>query len=175
MPRSCGYCSLCCKLKDVRPTPDDPFEKRGGEWCKHCKIGSGCAIYEQRFQVCRDFKCLWLESDKIGEHWYPLKSKMILIYKEGNSGINELVINCDIMGVWRRDPYFSDIKKWMKNKYPLMVRVTQPNGRGKVLLPDYREVDCGNEDEVTVGETSDGDWVAINEEDGSEYPSLLLD
>jgi hypothetical protein len=41
------------------------LEKPAGKWCQHCAIGDGCTIYESRPQVCRDFECLWLQSQSI--------------------------------------------------------------------------------------------------------------
>jgi hypothetical protein len=40
MTRSCGSCTLCCKLMPV--LLDDGEDKPAGEWCKHCTKGVGC-------------------------------------------------------------------------------------------------------------------------------------
>jgi hypothetical protein len=55
----CGTCTLCCKLLDI-----PVLKKPQGQWCVHCAIGKGCTIYETRPQPCRDFECMWLESQK---------------------------------------------------------------------------------------------------------------
>jgi len=36
------------------------LDKPAGKWCDHCAIGSGCKIYEERPQDCRDFHCGYL-------------------------------------------------------------------------------------------------------------------
>ena len=54
---NCGGCSLCCKLLDI---PE--LEKPANRWCQHCAPGRGCTIYDKRPQPCRDFACVWLES-----------------------------------------------------------------------------------------------------------------
>jgi hypothetical protein len=54
--RTCGDCTLCCLIFDISEFP----EKNVGEWCKHCKPGQGCGIYEDRPLSCSGFRCLWL-------------------------------------------------------------------------------------------------------------------
>jgi hypothetical protein len=77
----CGECTMCCKLPDI---PE--LEKPPGQWCRHCAVGSGCTIYEARPRPCRDFTCLWLESQ--AEHnplpaaLRPDRSKMVLTFTE---------------------------------------------------------------------------------------------
>lgn len=49
-------CSLCCKLLAVNELGKPP-----DRWCSHiCK--TGCNIYHDRPQDCRDFACVWLRS-----------------------------------------------------------------------------------------------------------------
>lgn len=31
-----------------------------GDWCKHCEIGHGCKIYNNKPKGCNDFRCRWL-------------------------------------------------------------------------------------------------------------------
>jgi hypothetical protein len=40
------------------------IEKPAGEWCQHCAIGKGCKVYDERPQMCVEFECLWLISQK---------------------------------------------------------------------------------------------------------------
>ncbi len=57
--RSCGPCSLCCKVMSVSAIP-----KGSGVWCPHVKRATGgCAIYEDRPRACRYWKCAWLEGN----------------------------------------------------------------------------------------------------------------
>lgn len=58
--RSCGSCSLCCKVMGVQ---DPALEKPVGVWCEHAQKGRGCGIYSTRPSACRDFKCLWLGAE----------------------------------------------------------------------------------------------------------------
>lgn len=34
-----------------------------GNWCKHCKPGQGCGIYDNRPKICKEFECGWLAND----------------------------------------------------------------------------------------------------------------
>ncbi len=53
-PRECGPCTACCTVFDVSELEKGPFET-----CIHvCE--SGCAIYADRPEPCRAFRCQWL-------------------------------------------------------------------------------------------------------------------
>lgn len=54
--RSCGSCSLCCKVMSV-----NELEKPADRWCPHAKPGvlHACRIYADRPHGCRVFHCLW--------------------------------------------------------------------------------------------------------------------
>ena len=77
--RKCGSCSMCCKLLSIRDDPrsEQPITKPANEWCRHCRPGSGCAIYERRPDVCQTFTCLWLVRPELKDHWYPRRSQIV--------------------------------------------------------------------------------------------------
>ena len=54
--RTCGGCTACCKTHAV-----SQVQTTYGEWCQHCKIGSGCTVYDQRPIDCRVYECVWLK------------------------------------------------------------------------------------------------------------------
>lgn len=56
---SCGSCTMCCKVLVI-----EEANKPAGKWCTHCKPGIGCGNYEDRFDACKAFECLWLHSQK---------------------------------------------------------------------------------------------------------------
>ncbi len=72
MSRACGECTMCCRLPGVVE-----LSKPAGEWCKHCAIGKGCTIYEERPSSCKFFECLWLTDERMPEDLRPDKSKVI--------------------------------------------------------------------------------------------------
>jgi hypothetical protein len=63
--RTCGDCSLCCKLLEISAERAPEVAKPAGQWCKNC-VQPGCSIYDRRPALCRDFKCMWLLDDRYG-------------------------------------------------------------------------------------------------------------
>jgi hypothetical protein len=82
----CGSCTLCCKLLGI-PELDKPQDR----WCTHCAVGSGCRIYESRPASCRDFECVWLQSQKEAKPLplalRPDKSKMVLTLSQNRKDV----------------------------------------------------------------------------------------
>lgn len=70
--RSCGECSLCCKLPAV-----GSLGKPLWEWCKHCSTRMACDIYEDRPNDCRKYDCLWLANPAFPEELWPKRSKVV--------------------------------------------------------------------------------------------------
>ena len=57
--RTCGSCRVCCKAPPI-PELDKPQDT----WCAHAVLDRsdhGCAIYDDRPQGCRSFRCGWLQ------------------------------------------------------------------------------------------------------------------
>lgn len=104
--RSCGSCTFCCRLPDI-----DFFDKPANEWCVHCVEGKGCSIYADRPSVCRDFLCLWMTSEALGEEWEPARSRM-MIYTQGPQ--TTVLIDPDFPDAWRAEPYFSQLQTWAR-------------------------------------------------------------
>lgn len=62
MAGHCADCDGCCRVFEVKPV-----DKAFGEPCKHLGrtlVGPGCTIYETRPDVCRNYVCLWLDSQR---------------------------------------------------------------------------------------------------------------
>lgn len=55
--RECGPCSACCGVLAVNVIKKPAWEK-----CKD-QSESGCGIYAEQPQPCRDYKCKWLEGE----------------------------------------------------------------------------------------------------------------
>lgn len=55
----CGSCTVCCRLLYL-PELNKPL----GVMCDHC-TGIGCGIYEERPQVCRDFRCAYHQAETV--------------------------------------------------------------------------------------------------------------
>ena len=159
--RNCGRCSLCCKLLRV-----DPLEKPEGQWCKHCKPGTGCQIYADRPELCATFMCAWLSAADLGDHWEPLKSKMVM-FADGNDNCIGIHVEPSTPNRWRDEPYYSDIKRIAMSAADHQGRVCiYIKHRAIVVLPN-KEVDLGvveAGDHIMVGELNvpfGRDWDAF--------------
>lgn len=104
--RSCGTCTLCCKVFDV-----PSLEKPAGQWCKHCSPGRGCGIHETRPQHCRSFHCMWMTTDFLGPDWKPERSKFVLTIDPAS---RNLLVQVDPgqPGAWKVAPYYAQFKRW---------------------------------------------------------------
>ena len=74
--RSCGSCVVCCI---VPPVKSPEFRKTAGVACDHCTQGAGCAIYDRRPQVCRDWLCGWRSLPFLDERWRPDACGLLVI------------------------------------------------------------------------------------------------
>lgn len=154
--RECGSCTMCCKVLTV-PETDSPK----GEWCQHCDVGKGCKIYAARPQRCADFQCGYLIWDAVPDHWFPAKSRIVVVSELGFR-IN-FTLDASQPNRWREVPYYNDLKalavlSFRENRQVLVTVGTKVIA----VLPD-RDVELGHvaEDEVVVsGQRSDGSWGA---------------
>jgi hypothetical protein len=63
--RQCGPCTVCCtelKIPQLRKEARVP--------CRHLTV-SGCGIYADRPNVCREFLCGWRLFEEMGDDWRP--------------------------------------------------------------------------------------------------------
>jgi hypothetical protein len=142
--RTCGVCSLCCKLPYVRE-----LNKPIDTWCPYASPGDrGCLIYPDRPPTCRAFICLWLESTKLGEEWFPARCKMILTPLPKGPLVT---VDPAFPTAWRREPYYSQLLAWAQYTQ-VEIRV----GRRCIGL----NAD-GTEDEVTRTQA----WIERGEEE----------
>ena len=141
--RSCGSCSLCCKLLQAN---DPPFFKPAGKWCEHCRPGNGgCAIYNQRPELCRAWVCGWLLHPTVGDEWQPTRSKMVINGEAVDQATQQVWCNIHVdpgtPDAWRREPYHSQLRAWALNglRGPDGVTVTTRVTVGRrvfIILPD---------------------------------------
>lgn len=148
--RSCGSCSLCCKLLGIAA-----LDKAAGSWCSHCAPPLGCSIYDSRPGECRTFSCVWLESAVLGSEWWPARSKMVLYLIDDGT---RLMVHVDpgSPGVWQQSPYHAQLRAWAGRSLRIggptvVVRIGE---RLIAVLPD-EDVDLGRVfrgDSVFIGE-----------------------
>jgi hypothetical protein len=75
--RSCGNCTLCCKLLRV---PE--LAKPAGEWCSACRRGQGCGGYARRPPSCRNFECFWLLDDGFPDELRPDRCGVVIAFND---------------------------------------------------------------------------------------------
>jgi hypothetical protein len=133
--RACGDCTLCCKVMAI-----EEIAKPAGQWCRHCKPGAGCLVYETRPAECRGFNCLWLIDTRFGAHWKPSRSKIVLTTSE--DGIE---IRCDpgFPDAWRKEPFRSEIGKLAASGALHDVTVLVISGERMTLVTPENEFDLG--------------------------------
>ena len=135
--RSCGDCTLCCKVMRIAT-----LDKPPGSWCKHCKPGTGCTIYADRPQECRDFSCLYLLNAELGEEWRPSQSKIVLVSEHDG---NRIVAHVDPQrpDAWKQEPYYQQLKRWAVRSVAFRGQVIACIGRRMHMIFPDRDVDLG--------------------------------
>jgi hypothetical protein len=150
--RTCGDCTLCCKVMAI-----EELAKPAGQWCRHCKPGRGCLVYDSRPAECRGFSCLWLIDPRFGAHWKPNKWKLVV-----TTSADGLEIRCHsgFPDAWRREPYYREIKHLAASGEAHDVTVLVIAGNRMTLVTSSRDFDLGivGADERIVREL-DGDRV----------------
>ncbi|SRR5258708_6083397 len=102
--RTCGECSLCCKLLPVAE-----LDKEANLWCQHCRPGNGCSIYNARPRVCRDYQCGWLLG-VLDDNRYPINCHMVVTLPFETSPACMVVVDPDYSNIWEQEPYLGDLK-----------------------------------------------------------------
>jgi hypothetical protein len=131
--RSCDGCAMCCMLLII-PALDKPKNT----WCRHCTTRKGCDIYEQRPNECRSFHCGYLSFPELGEEWKPSRSKIVLAPELNGKRITAYV-DPSRPDAWRKEPYYSTLKKWARSRPPGGQVVVCIDDHMYMILPD-REV-----------------------------------
>jgi len=97
---SCGACTLCCKTMKVHE-----LDKAAHVWCRHCRIGEGCDIYETRPESCRIYDCLWLQTQRLDRpmaaELRPDRSRIVVGTTNGGEDI-VLYLDPDRPDAWQR-------------------------------------------------------------------------
>ena len=169
-PRSCGPCSLCCKLLGV----GEPLHKPAGKWCEHCRPShDGCLIYDSRPEECRDYLCGWRghsqELVTLGAEWFPGTCGMV--WSQMGTKLHVDPVNPNR---WREEPYYSQLKeiaadRLQESQYLLVV----VSGGYFLVLPNEdrdvsKEVREGYNNELRVRLRSDGRYEVTPAYDLSE-------
>ena len=161
MTRSCGTCSLCCKVIGIAA-----LDKPAGRWCSHFAKGLGCSIYADAPGECRTFMCSWLITPALGEEWRPDRCKLVL----WTNRVGRMIVDADadFPNAWRREPFYGQLKAWSDRRQaaPLEVLV-RSKGRMFVVFPEA---------DIDLGPYDKGDSVAsgYREEGGRQVPYAMF-
>lgn len=152
-PKSCGPCTLCCKLLAV-----EELGKPVSQWCVHLKAGAGCGIYETRPHACRTFECVWLMDPEMPHRFRPDQTKVVL--DQDPDGLR-LIARCDPAnpGAWRRNPMHGALKAFATQHWGQGRLVLAVAGRRTWVITPKEDVDLGEIDprsELRVVEGGDG-------------------
>jgi hypothetical protein len=119
--RSCGQCSLCCKLPEIVV-----LNKPANVWCQHCKPGKGgCSIYDTRPEKCQNFGCGWLTDRSFDDDWFPARAKIYVASSRGPGGRVDVLVSVDpaYPNRWREAPYFDRILRMAARRGRVVVSV----------------------------------------------------
>jgi Fe-S-cluster containining protein len=156
--RSCGTCSLCCKLYPVQE-----LAKPAAQWCVHCVPGSGCSIHADRPHWCRAFFCAWRLDPNLGPEWKPEACRFVLAAEPAHRALT-VMVDPGMPLAWKREPYYSRLKQFSEAAFR-QDRKVLVNLRGNitVVLPDR---------EAPIGPVAPGDEIVVWR-DGSAYGATL--
>lgn len=156
--RSCGTCSLCCK---VGPVPE--LDKPAGQWCPHCVPGSGCAVHPDRPRSCRQFFCAWRLDPNLGPEWKPEVCRFVLSAEPVHQVLT-VMVDPGMPLAWKREPYYARLKQFSGAAFRQDRKVlVNLKGAITVILPDR---------EVPIGVLAPGDEIAVWR-DGPAYGAAL--
>lgn len=134
-PKPCGPCSLCCKLVPVKE-----LNKPAGQWCTYRAATGGCKVHATRPASCFDYQCGWSLRAELDDRWRPDNAKFVLSVPEG-----QLIVLCDpgSPDTWRREPYYTQIKKWSeRNSKNYTTVIVRTRGRMVFVFPEA-DIDIG--------------------------------
>lgn len=108
--RSCGACSLCCKLFDIDWLDRS---KPAGKWCHHCQPGKGCGIWQNLPQRCGEYFCDWRVNAKLTDEWRPDRCGFLINHSASELPY-EVIVDAGRPDAWRKEPYYSALKRAAK-------------------------------------------------------------
>lgn len=143
--RVCGSCTACCKELTIR-APE--LRKLPGVLCEHCR--DGCAIYEARPDVCREWYCAWrMIEGPMGDEWRPDRSGILatFVHDDIPEAFGPLGIKFCIIGgnsslrdhpVLSWEPLLRFVGAAVEKRFPVFLYVPAPPGYAgrKIFLND---------------------------------------
>lgn len=164
-PNKCGECKACCTVLGVHELSKPEFQK-----CQHL-TGSGCGVYKDRPNSCKDYACLWLVSDDNIDILRPDQIGVILEVIESEER-NE--VNLVVREVWNNSFYTELAQLWVKvvvKNFDIdLVFVIGDNGKRKLIIPPNKMYKYPNGvmvNDVTLGREVIRDYTNQGVENGN--------
>jgi hypothetical protein len=130
--RSCGECQACCTVTGVWEMHKPDYTR-----CPN-QCDSGCAIYENRPNTCRNFSCLWQSGLLPGdERRRPDKMGVVFEVREDDQGKR-----IQAWEVWPgafNEPNVAFLINRLAEKIPLLMRFYQQMGHATIDRQQERE------------------------------------
>ena len=101
--KACGPCTMCCSALEIAE-----LKKPAGPSCVNCRTGTGCSIYLNRPQVCRDFECEWLMRRHLSRRFRPDLAGVILM-EDADSAEYRAVCSPQRPMAWRQPLMFAHL------------------------------------------------------------------
>ncbi len=139
--RSCGSCSLCCKVLRV-----DELHKPMGVWCSHFKSGVGCSIHGSHPASCNNYQCLWILSPTMPDAVRPDRCKVVMSIDDGG---RRIIARADpaYPDAWRQEPIYGQLKAWATAYWFKGRTIYAMVGKHMWLITPKEDVDLGEPDE----------------------------
>jgi hypothetical protein len=142
------------------------LDKPANRWCKYCRPGKGgCSIYNDRPDVCHNYKCFWL-GGLLGDEWQPTRSKIVVQSDESAGRRLLFLLDPSTPNRWLDSPYYEQILAWAEHglsaepakRYTTYVVV---NERTDLILPSGETMRLEKGEGGTLDVSfSDGQWKA---------------
>lgn len=138
MTKSCGPCTMCCKVLAV-----EALSKPAGVRCTH--LAGGCSIYPDRPHACRSFECVWLMDPEMPHRFRPDQTKVVL---DQDPEGTRLIARCDPANphAWRRNPIYAALRRYAADTWGTGKIVLAVAGRHAWLVTPKEDVELGEID-----------------------------
>ena len=137
--RNCTGCTRCCELLSVAELDKPPMIA-----CTHCHVTGGCRIYRHRPTECRQFFCGYLIDPALDERWKPSNCKLLVALDEYPYAV-AIHVDAASPDAWRREPYYSQIRRWALFAARRHAQVVVWQGDTKIVVsPEPYSVQAGS-------------------------------
>jgi len=146
--RECGKCSVCCKTLVIKD-----LKKPLGHPCEHMLDSGGCAIYSERWDICRKWYCTWMTGMIKGDERQRPDNLGVMFNIEVPPEGSVSSVGLDLYEVWpnaAQQPEVQEIRQQLLQKlrqtYPYMVtRIVPHDSKGPWFeeghVMEFKEID----------------------------------